>query len=121
VRVRGRVHLGEAFSKKPLKKGPSPAIYLRKDIGIESFKKPGTEFGVGLASPKPSHLVLLENIIPGKDLVCSLAGEYDFKMVFPNKTREFKERGRGRAKDRSLGVPDNQRKDFPDILFAAVR
>ena len=120
MRVCRRVYLGQVFSEKTLKEGPSPAIPLRKDVRVKPLKEPGTQLRLGLASPEPSHPVFLKDVVACKHLIGPFTSEHNLKPVFPDKPGELKEGGRGCAKDRGLRVPDDLWENLPDILLTAT-
>src|SRR5579863_1017231 len=89
-------------------------------IRIKPLQKLRSKTRTGLPSPKAPDLGFLEYVIAAQQLVGAFAGEHNFETAAMNQVRKQEQKSRAGAQHRLLSVPDDLRKDPPDIAWRAA-
>ena len=86
---------------------------------MRACQQPGPHGRRRIGGPEPPHLVLLEDAVPGEQLVGAFAGEDDLHPLVVHQPREEEQRGRCGAQQRRLAVPHDRTQGVADLGVAA--
>ena len=85
-----------------------------REPAVQAAKEQRTQARRGIACPKPSHLVLLEDVVAAEQLVSPFAGQHDLESGIVHRGGEVEKGNRSRSQQRLLGELDDPREGGGD-------